>query len=882
MRKPLIICTASVAIGMLAPVALAKETTVASLDNPNGPVIVAAGDTITVTGNVTSTGDSTSTRFDKQGAGTLVLKGNNTFKRIGQSAGTLVFDGGSTTVSGGTGSGYGNEMNVILWGDETVFTGGATFKIATSDKIDTYDGLFSKATIITNATVDATAVGDLFCNFVNGTFPSKGQSVMTICTGGVFRISGARVHQNGASASDIANASKYGMNLVDGGVLDMHGMAGLMVENGRHGFFHIDGGEIRDSRSANTYFPNRLSGNGTPSADRAADVPKYWANTPITIGEKGATYNNAVSKTVRFYAPFKTGAADGNLDGGLHLKGKSIIYFDADGSKYTGGLFLDSTEGMLFAPERERAFGAVPETPRDNIFVRGSSTALFGEPDNLELHANRNVLVSSNRTFNVIAKTGKTLTIHGEINGEHEPGTLPTTTRMVSTWQWTPIGGKWKDGLVVLDPGEGRTNNVGRLTIEGNTEIKSGTTIVNGTGLNDAAPLYVHGSGGTAEATTGTLTLSGGEVVVSSVSKEKYVQIGYYDTKTKASLYGLLDVCGGTLKTSGGEFLNALGSGCTVIRDGGVIDCEGGNFRMAQYMTDNPTTVRLATNGVLRCRQVSLDFDKGTVATFLFDGGYLQTTVDNSFCASGLNAAWDNITFAVGPGGAGFDVPAGSNIYIYRPLVSSVAEGKDGGLMVRGPAGTAVCLMTAQSYNGPTTIDGTTLQQRGGDNLLPSGTKLVLNNGGKAAFCTYASGYQTDASKHTAATLGGIEGDGEVRYCTHVTVNGTIAPSKGGTIEFHKTLASLSGTLVIAGDETGCGKVKFDEKQDISGLELRIVDISKFDREADSTRYKIVDAPNRTGEFKKVHGLPDDDWAVKYAKDGVYVYRPKGLLLIIR
>ncbi len=878
MRKPLIICTASVAIGMLAPVASATTTTVASLDNPNGTTTVNAGDTLIVTGNVTSTGDSTSARFDKQGAGTLVLKGNNTFKRIKQSAGKLVFDGGATTVSGGTGSDAGNNMNVILWGDETVFTGGATFTIETSGGLE---GIFSKATVITNATVDTRKVGDLLCNFVNGTFPSKGQSVMTIGTGGVFRISGARVHQNGGTASDIANESKYGMNLVNGGVLDMHGMKGLMIENGRHGFFHIDGGEIRDSRSANTYFPNRVSGDGTPSAARAADVPTYWANTPITIGEKGATYNNAVSKTVRFYAPFKTGAADGNLDGGLHLKGKSIIYFDADGSTYTGGLFLDSTEGMLFAPERERAFGTVPESPRDNIFVRGSSTALFGEPDNLELHANRNVLVSSNRTFNVIAKTGKTLTIHGEINGEHEPGALPTTTRMVSTWQWTPIGGKWKDGLVVLDPGEGRTNNVGRLTIEGNTEIKSGTTIVNGNGLNDAAPLYVHGSSGTAEATTGTLTLSGGELVVSSVSKEKYVQIGYYNAQTKASLYGLLDVCGGTLKTSGGEFLNALGSGCTVIRDGGVIDCEGGNFRMAQYMTDNLTTVRLATNGVLRCRQVSLDFDKGTVATFLFDGGYLQTTVNNnSFCASGLTNAWDKITFAVGPGGAGFDVPANNNIWIYRPLVSGVAEGKDGGLMARGPKGTAVCLMAKMSYNGPTTIDMNELQQRGGDNLLPAGTDIVLTNGGILALWTYGQG--GGAARATAATLGGVSGNGTVRYATAATFDGTFAPSIGGTIRFQEPPNSISGTLEIAGDETGCGKVKFDEEQDISRLTLKIADISKFDREADSKRYKIVDAPEGvTGEFEAVDGLPPD-WTVKYADDGVYVYRPKGLLLIIR
>ena len=363
--------------------------------------------------------------------------------------------------------------------------------------------------------------------------------------------------------------------------------------------------------------------------------------------------------------------------------------------------------------------------------------------------------------------------------------------------------------------------------------------------------------------------------------------------------YGHADICGGTVDFPKVEWLNALNApALTTVRDGGFLNVE--TFRITQGVTNgNPTVVRLGTNGLMRVNQLALDLSKAQPdVTFLFDGGAIQSTSGysaadektsgtdkrQSFIRNSSIAKWDGVKFAVGPGGAVFDTSNNKNLFWYRPLVKADANASDGGLTARGDPeqSMAVCLMKSADYNGPTTVDGTTFQQRGGDNLIPSGTKLVLKNGGKASFCTYASGYQTDASRHTAATLGGIEGDGEVRYCTHVTVNGTIAPSKGGTIEFHKTLASLSGTLEIAGDATGCGKVKFDEEQDISGLELRIVDISKFDREADSTRYKIVDAPNRTGEFKKVHGLPDDDWAVKYADDGVYVYRPKGLLLIIR
>ncbi|MBQ6915977.1 MAG: hypothetical protein IJQ65_09660, partial [Kiritimatiellae bacterium] len=169
------------------------------------------------------------------------------------------------------------------------------------------------------------------------------------------------------------------------------------------------------------------------------------------------------------------------------------------------------------------------------------------------------------------------------------------------------------------------------------------------------------------------------------------------------------------------------------------------------------------------------------------------------------------------------------------------------------------------------------LQQRSGDNLLPAGTDIVLKNGGILALWTYGQG--GGAARATEATLGGVSGDGTVRYATAATFSGTFAPSIGGTIRFQEAPESISGTLEIVGDETGCGKVKFDENQDISELTLKIADTFTFD---DSKRYKIVDAPKGvTGEFKAVDGLQSSDWKVKYANDGVYVYRPKGLLLII-
>ena len=160
-----------------------------------------------------------------------------------------------------------------------------------------------------------------------------------------------------------------------------------------------------------------------------------------------------------------------------------------------------------------------------------------------------------------------------------------------------------------------------------------------------------------------------------------------------------------------------------------------------------------------------------------------------------------------------------------------------------------------------------------------AGTDIVLKNGGELSLWTYGN-----PAKATAATLGGVSGSGTLKHLGAATFNGTFAPSIGGTIEFDSTPKSLSGTLEIAGDERGCGTVKFDQAQDISGLTLSIPNISTFvDKKDNSKFYKIIDAPKGyTGTFTSVSGLQEDGWAVKYSADGVYVYRPSGLLIIIK
>ena len=230
--------------------AFAADSTVASLDNPNGPVTVAAGDTLIVTGNVTQTTDSDAGRFNKAGDGTLILKGaNNTFKRLTHSAGKLVFDGGATTVTGGSGSGAGASMNVLLNGDETVVTGGGSFTVGTASGTQ-FSGFRSNRMIVTNGTVNATAVsGDLLCNFKNGSLPSLNSSgIVTVGKGGKFRARVMRHFQNVPSSLQ----DKFGFNVVDGGILEITGQHGLRLDpnigaSSRYGFLHFDGGTLVNS-----------------------------------------------------------------------------------------------------------------------------------------------------------------------------------------------------------------------------------------------------------------------------------------------------------------------------------------------------------------------------------------------------------------------------------------------------------------------------------------------------------------------------------------------------------------------------------------------------------------------------------------------------------
>lgn len=864
----------------------ATDTTVTSLENPNGPVSVAAGDTLIVTGPVTSTGNDTSTRFNKQGAGTLVLKGNNSFKRIKHTAGKLVFDGGMTTVSGGTGAGQvGDGGNFFLDGDEVVITGGANVKIGAAGNTGKEDYQIFRAvsTVITNGTFESTVnTSHMLCNFKNGSLPLKtaGQTV-TIGEGGRFRVWKMRPFQPGDDASSYKD--KYGFNIVDGGILELVGQHPLRIENKHYGFVHFDGGVLANVASGDSVVPCHLNGVSVSSKPMTI-VPTAataWSNARLSVGAGGAVISNAVSKNLYLPVPFQHYVSNGEKDGGLHFSGRGTTYLYATGATYNGGTHLESSDGgilALSADYGDTSLGAVPASQETNIWVTGSNHTLFNQSGEFTIDPNRTVFVKSGRTFYTGAQTDARLVFGGMVKGEAVGGLAYSTNtvfRVRDTWS----------GTTVLSPGADRTNDLGRLVVLGALEVTNGVTMIAsataGTAVSNAM-LYVSAGSAAGSGTKGRLAVKDGGILSTPQTSLRYVAL---------SNYGQADICGGTVDMPNVEWLNAMNAPTlTTVRDGGFLNVA--TFRISQGVTTgNPTVVRLGTNGLMRVNQLALDLSKDKPdVTFLFDGGAIQSgagysaadegidkngkPVKASFIRDSSNAKWDGVKFAIGPGGAVFDTDNDKHLYWHRPLVKAVAGEPDGGITVRGNKDKSAIFFDDLDYNGPTTVDGVcTLQLRAGS--LPTGTKLVLRNGGKAGFSNYDSVHSP-----TAATLDSIEGNGTLTWCRGVTVTNAIAPSIGGTITLHEACALSGTTLSIEGDATGCGKVKFDEPQDRSELSLSVVGGETFNKNADKGLYKIVEG-KYSGKFASVTGLPDD-WAVSYRASGIYLSHIDAFTLIVR
>ena len=575
------------------------------------------------------------------------------------------------------------------------------------------------------------------------------------------------------------------------------------------------------------------------------------------------------------YPAFKSGVGEGETDGGLHVLGNSVLYWRAKNSTYNGGTWLEGSGGVfaLNGTCGDSSLGALPETPATNIWIMSNHHTLFSDGGTMNIHSNRMIFVKSGKPF-YTGSQGR-LVIGGEIKTEPSPGLDYTTNNLFQ------VRGDWA-GTVVIGPGEGITNSLGRMYVGAGLEVTNGVFRLAAGGQKMGGHslveiLNVTGNGSSFSNTKGHLKLTAGELYS---TQNNYSEV---------SNYGHVEVVGGRINTPNSHWLMGLtGPSKLSVSNGGEFVV--GEFRLGQTKACK-NEMNLGKGGVIRPKKLLLEYGNDQDVTFNFDGGRFQSNVaDDAYSTlfyASSHAKWDGVNFCVREGGAVLDSSFGKHVWWARPLVSGAEH--DGGLtcVLGKNKDVVLCDKAAPcSYNGPTRTVFTTganfgtLQCRVAD-VLPGTTTLQIGPHTQIGFSSsWSSGHDLDQ------TVARVEGVGNVVYCTKLVVtNGIAAVFDGeyGTLTFGNT-CSLAGDYTIVGNTNGCGCVKFNQNQDVSSLSLAFADVEKMDSHARSDHYKIVDAPNGiTGTF----GLAADwpmNWTVKYAADGksAYVYHMNGTQIIIR
>lgn len=626
---------------------------------------VAAGATETLSG-VTETD-----RTVKSGVGTLVLSGQNSLASLQVDAGTLVFNGGSSAISSSaTGAA---RTSALFWQESgaTVVSNGATVTLSTGTYAATKNGTLT----IANGTFDASGIAEV----LNGSGSTSGSRIV-IADGGVLKAKLLRP----TFKTDPAMKDSISVDLEEGGALHVRQFRADASAKW-YGRINFDGGVLYPTVAG-------TSGNDTTYLFLGDTSRPGWTEDTITPtvlaggARIHADFNNWVNKSFMSGAP---------ADGGLHVSGKAVLHWLAQGSTYNGGTWLESDTGGIFAingNKAETSLGAVPATPSTNIWVTGSNHTLFSESSaKFETHPNRTVFVKDGRRFYVGAQGP--FVIGGEIRGEIAEGKAdPTGTALHVKNNWP--------GTVVLDPGATRTNDIGRLIDYGRLEITSGVTRVtaaSGGGVREDNALgFVCGNGAYA-ANKGALAVNGGTLLAPPQASGSRYFILTNNAQVVVSNGGAIDMPAAT-------FANGYKSTATTTigGDGPGYVCVT-NFQVS--FGGSASILNLGEGGVLETSQFGIQANSS--ATVNFDGGTIRTR--GSAIGLGANDAtasrWNDVALYAREGGAVFDAAAG-DIYLRIPLQSGAAA--DGGLRKTGPA--TLVVSANCTYNGATRIDEGTLR----------------------------------------------------------------------------------------------------------------------------------------------------------------------------
>lgn len=635
----------------------------------NGYGYVAEGKTATYDGVFKQTSSDTNYRFIKGAVGTLALKGKAAAYRAQVDTGTLRLKENATFTLSGTSSAASNSGAVLgLSGGDLVLEKSSTLQLTSTSSYIPNSG---SGVTISGGTFDASKVSEFLNGFndnnkTDGKMKSK-RAFVTVENGGKLLAKTIRLSK--ATETEITTNPEYArLNLNTNGLVSANNI--YIESTSYHGVINFNGGVLEHTPAQS-------------QIDAKTHAMISHANMALNVKEGGAhikLVNGSLNRT--FATPFVSAA---DKDGGLTIEGDGGVAYMNPTNTFNGPTTLTGTGGLIYVPKFDRSLGLEPAVPTDNIIFKTGNPILHSDYT-WTVHSNRNVRIEKD----VIARIGNGghLSFAGAIRGE-EGATSNSAVKVLNNW----------GGSLTLVPVPGRENEFGRLITEGHTVIGAGMTKLTSrtSGTHSSAVIYACGDG-KAWGWKGTLDVTNGTLKVTDTSHQAYLE---------TAKWGRIRVTGGTFDCiESKELLNALdGPGRVEVSGTGTINAYIVRISQTTTMEDAlpAACVYLGKGGTFKFHHFSIDANAKPKGRVDFDGGKIvaRSARENMF---GTGAgSWTNILFRVCKGGLVIDTN-GQQIGIVPPLLTGVAEGKDGGLTKKG-SNVLYVRNPANTYTGPTRTD---------------------------------------------------------------------------------------------------------------------------------------------------------------------------------
>jgi fibronectin-binding autotransporter adhesin len=633
---------------------------------------------------------------------------------------------------------------------------------------------------------------------INGIISSTNSVTLSLAGSGIITLAGANTYSGGTILASgttlrINNATALGTGTftINGGIIDNTTASAITLSNNNaqtwNGDFTFTG-----TQSLNM-------GTGAISLGTAAGTTRTITVNGSTLTEGGIISNGTTANSLT-----KAGTGTLTLTGAntytgsttvsagvLNIRNASALGGVTNGTTVSSGAALQIQNGIAVGLEALTlngsgiaSDGALRNISGTNSWsgavTLGSAATIGSDSGTLTLSGTIN-----NGTFNLTTTGAGNITLSGIISGsggltKNGSGTLTlngintysgTTTVNAGTLQLGVVNSLPSTSAVTVSGGtldlQSFGQSVGSVTLSSGT-ITSSTGVLTGTSFSlqsGTVSAIIAGAGTVTKSTSGTVTLSG----VNTYTGSTLINAGTLQINTNGAL---------------GTTLNG-----TTVASGAALKLNGVNYTTAEALTLNGSGISGA--GALTNSGTSTFAGAITIATnaTISPGGGTLTL------SGGISKNGTTLTFA-----------GGGTVYITTNGITGSSPNSD--LVIDG---TTVELDTANTYNGPTTIQNSGVLRLGASNVLPTSprTDMTINTSSIFDLNSYSDGVASLTGDSTAiiknsvvsttSTLTVSPGSGSTTFA------GVIAGTNGGAQGNIALVKTAGGTLMLTGANTFSG-----------------------------------------------------------------------------